>query len=194
MLYFRKYRKNRTAESCGGAGMENRKRVTEMTIKEIAHLAGVSSAAVSRYLNGGYVSDEKKEQIRRVIEETGYQPSAQARILRTKKACLVGVVVPKINSESISRVTAGIEQVLSRRGYQMLLASTDNDPRKEITYLKLFESYPVDGIILIGTVITAEHRKFLKGSKVPVVVVGQYTKYANCIYHDDYGGIGRAHV
>ena len=176
-----------------------------MTIKEIAQLAGVSSAAVSRYLNGGYVSDEKKEQIRKVIEETGYQPSAQARILRTKKACLVGVVVPKINSESISRVTAGIEQVLSRRGYQMLLASTDNDPDKEITYLKLFENYPVDGIILIGTVISAEHRKFLKNSKVPVVVVGQYTKYANCIYHDDYGAgkamgrlaaaeIGRAHV
>ena len=104
-----------------------------MTIKEIAQLAGVSSAAVSRYLNGGYVSAEKKEQIRKVIEETGYRPSAQARILRTKKACLVGVVVPKINSESISRVTAGIEQVLSRRGYQMLLASTDNDPAKELT-------------------------------------------------------------
>ena len=84
-----------------------------MTIKEIAKLAGVSSAAVSRYLNGGYVSDEKKEQIKRVIDETGYQPSAQARMLRTKKACLIGVVVPKINSESISRVTAGIEKVLS---------------------------------------------------------------------------------
>ena len=53
-----------------------------MTIKEIAQLAGVSSAAVSRYLNGGYVSEEKKEQIKKVIEETGYQPSAQARILR----------------------------------------------------------------------------------------------------------------
>ncbi len=60
-----------------------------MTIKEIAKLAGVSSAAVSRYLNGGYVSDEKKEQIKKVIEETGYQPSAQARMLRTKKACLM---------------------------------------------------------------------------------------------------------
>ena len=44
-----------------------------MTIKEIAKLAGVSSAAVSRYLNGGYVSDEKKEQIKKVIDETGYQ-------------------------------------------------------------------------------------------------------------------------
>ena len=158
-----------------------------MTIKEIAGLAGVSSAAVSRYLNGGYISEETKERIRKVIEETGYHPSAQARILRTKRACLVGVVVPKINSESISRVTAGIGQVLSSRGYQMLLASTDNRPEKEIEYLKLFENYPVDGIILIGTVITAEHRKFLKNAKVPVVVVGQYTKYANCIYHDDYG-------
>ena len=119
-----------------------------MTIKEIAKLAGVSSAAVSRYLNGGYVSDEKKEQIKKVIEETGYQPSAQARMLRTKKACLIGVVVPKINSESISRITAGIEKVLSERNYQMLLAGTDNTPVKEIEYMRLFENYPVDGIIL----------------------------------------------
>lgn len=166
-----------------------------MTIKEIAKLAGVSSAAVSRYLNGGYVSDEKKEQIKKVIEETGYQPSAQARMLRTKKACLVGVVVPKINSESISRVTAGIEKVLSERNYQMLLAGTDNTPSKEIEYMRLFENYPVDGIILVGTMITAEHRRFLKESKVPVVVIGQHTKYANCIYHDDYGAgeaMGRA--
>ena len=126
-----------------------------MTIKEIAQLAGVSSAAVSRYLNGGYVSEEKKEQIRKVIEETGYQPSAQARMLRTKKASLVGVVVPKINSESISRITAGIESVLAERGYQMLLAGTDNTPAKEVEYLRLFENYPVDGIILVGTMFTA---------------------------------------
>ena len=44
-----------------------------MTIKEIAQLAQVSSAAVSRYMNGGYVSEEKKERIRAVIEETGYR-------------------------------------------------------------------------------------------------------------------------
>lgn len=150
----------------------NRGSKCQMTIKEIAKLAGVSSAAVSRYLNGGYVSDEKKEQIKKVIEETGYQPSAQARMLRTKKACLIGVVVPKINSESISRITAGIEKVLSERNYQMLLAGTDNTPVKEIEYMRLFENYPVDGIILVGTMITAEHRRFLKKSKVPVVVIG----------------------
>lgn len=157
-----------------------------MTIKEIAKRAGVSSAAVSRYLNGGYVSDEKKIQIKKVIDETGYIPSAQARMLRTKKASLVGVVVPKINSESISRITAGIEQVLSEKSYQMLLASTDNKAEKEVEYMRLFENYPVDGIILVGTMMTPAHHKFMKESKVPVVVIGQYTKDANCIYHDDY--------
>lgn len=160
---------------------------TIMTIKEIARLANVSSAAVSRYLNGGYISEEKRAQIKKVIEETGYHPSAQARTLRTKRASLIGVVVPKINSESISRVTEGIGNVLAARGYQMLLASTDNNAKKEIEYLHLFEKYPVDGIILIGTMITAEHRRFLKNAQIPVVVTGQNTKYANCVYHDDYG-------
>lgn len=69
----------------------------------------------------------------------------------------------------------------------MLLAGTDNTPAKEVEYLRLFENYPVDGIILVGTMFTAGHRKFLKETKVPVVVIGQRTSHANCIYHDDYG-------
>lgn len=54
-----------------------------MNIAEIAKLAGVSSAAVSRYFNNGHISDEK-EAIRKVVEETGYRPSVQAQTLRTK--------------------------------------------------------------------------------------------------------------
>ena len=78
-----------------------------MNINEIARLAGVSRATVSRYLNNGYVSEEKKAVIHRVIEETGYQPSSQAQMLRTKKTRLVGVILPKINSNTISREAAG---------------------------------------------------------------------------------------
>ena len=65
-----------------------------MNINEIAKLAGVSRATVSRYLNNGYVSEEKKKNISRVIEETGYQPSSQAQRLRTKKTKLVGAILP----------------------------------------------------------------------------------------------------
>ena len=86
-----------------------------MNINEIARLAGVSRATVSRYLNDGYVSDEKKAVIRKVIEETGYQPSSQAQMLRTKKTKLVGVIIPKINSDTVGRMVAGISDVLSRR-------------------------------------------------------------------------------
>ena len=53
-----------------------------MNISEIAKLAGVSSAAVSRYFNNGYISEEKKEAIRKVVEQTGYRPSIQAQTPR----------------------------------------------------------------------------------------------------------------
>ena len=59
-----------------------------MTIAEIAKLAGVSKACVSRYLNHGYVSEEKKRKIQTVIDATGYVPSRQAQILRTGKSRL----------------------------------------------------------------------------------------------------------
>ena len=65
-----------------------------MTINTIAKMAGVSPATVSRYLNQGYVSEEKKERIRNVIEQTGYSPSPSAQMLRTGKNHLVGVIVP----------------------------------------------------------------------------------------------------
>ena len=103
-----------------------------MNINEIARLAGVSRATVSRYLNKGYVSEEKKERIRKVIEETGYNPSSQAQMLRTKKTKIIGVIIPKINSESISRMVAGISLVLSKEGYHLLLANTDNNEEEEL--------------------------------------------------------------
>ena len=157
-----------------------------MNINEIAELAGVSRATVSRYLNNGYVSAEKKERIHKVIEETGYQPSAQAQMLRTKKTGFIGVIIPKINSESISRMVEGISSVISEKSYQLLLANTSNDIKEELQYLKQLSSNHVDGIILIGTVITKEHLKIMKQISVPLVVLAQRAHDYSCVYYDDY--------
>ena len=156
-----------------------------MTIKEIAALADVSPATVSRYMNNGYISKEKRERIRAIIEQTGYSPSMHAQTLRTRKTMLIGVVVPKINSESIGRMTSGISQALSENGYQMLLADTENNPEKELEYLNLFKNNPVDGIILIGTCITEKHKVFIQNNTIPLVIIGQKTSLASCIYHDN---------
>ena len=117
-----------------------------MNINEIAELAGVSRATVSRYLNDGYVSEEKRAAIRKVIEETGYRPSQQARNLRSKVTKLVGVIIPDIESGSVSQMVSGISEVLSVKGYQLLLADTRNNTRAELKYLRIFEKNQVDGI------------------------------------------------
>lgn len=158
-----------------------------MTIAEIASRAGVSKAAVSRYLNNGYVSSEKREAIRRVIEETGYVPSQQAQTLRTGKSRMVGVIVPRIDSESISRVVAGISKVLEAQGYRLLLANTDNNIQKELEYLEVFRSGNVDGVILVATILSAAHRQALGALGCPAVLAGQRMEGMSCVYHDDQG-------
>ncbi len=157
-----------------------------MTISEIAKLAGVSSAAVSRYFNDGYVSEEKREAIRRVVEETGYRPSLQAQTLRTKKTKTIGVIVPKIDSSSVGRVAAGITSVLEENGYRLLLAVSEQNTQKELDYLSLFDDKQVDGIILLATVLSAALKKKIKQLSVPVVLTGQCLPGGNCVYHDDY--------
>ena len=126
-----------------------------MTIADIANMAGVSKAAVSRYFNNGYISDEKREAIRKVVEETGYQPSVHAQTLRTKKTKMVGVIVPKMVSSALGRVIEGIQNVLDEAGYQLLLTVTHNDLEREITYLQNLDETKVDGVILCGTMFTA---------------------------------------
>ena len=157
-----------------------------MNIAEIAKMAGVSSAAVSRYFNHGYISEQKRESIRKVVEKTGYRPSIQAQTLRTKKTNMIGVIVPKIASGSIGKVVEGILSELNRKGYQMLLAVAQNDPEMELKYLSSFYDNQVDGVILSGTVFTDEHEKMIKNASVPVVVVGQWFPGHCSVFHDDY--------
>lgn len=158
-----------------------------MNINEIAKLAGVSRATVSRYLNQGYISEEKRERVQKVIRETGYTPSSHAQVLRTKKTKLVGVIIPKINSDSIARMVSGISRTLSEKGYRLLLAVTENDEKKELNYLQVFQENQVDGIILLGTVFTGAHKKLMKASKVPVVVLAQKLSSHSCVYQDEEG-------
>ena len=157
-----------------------------MNIADIARLAGVSRAAVSRYFNDGYISKEKREAIRKVVEETGYRPSVQAQTLRTKKTKMIGVIVPKIASASIGRIVEGVLSVLNESRYQTLLAVTQNDPKKELEYLAAFHEKQVDGVILAATVLTPEHKRLLKNVSVPVVLVGQQLSGHCCVFHDDY--------
>ena len=79
-----------------------------MNITEFAQYAGVSKAAVSRYFNGGYLSADKRAVIEAAVEATGYHPSAQAQMLRTRRTRQIGVILPKLSSDSCPRMVEGI--------------------------------------------------------------------------------------
>lgn len=158
-----------------------------MNISEFAKIAGVSKSAVSRYFNDGYLSEDKRELIEHAIKLTGYSPSMTARASKNRVTKLVGVIIPKLSSESCARAVEGISEILGAEGYELLLVNTANDYRREISSLELFRSNRVDGVILLATVFTELHISVLKKMRVPIVIVGQELHGFNCVCHNDYG-------
>ena len=145
-----------------------------MTISDIAKMAGVSSAAVSRYLNGGPLSEQKRAIIREVVEKTGYRPDTTAQTLRTGKVNQVGVIAPSIGSQSVGL---------------LLLGNTELDAQRELGYLTAMQRNHVAGIILLGSYYTPQLAQALKNCSVPVVVTGQRFPEVACVYNDDHTAV-----
>lgn len=156
-----------------------------MTISDIAKMAGVSSAAVSRYLNGGPLSAEKRAAIHLVIEKTGYAPDAAAQTLRTGKVNQIGVITPNISSQSVGQMITGISQELDASRYLMLLVNTELRQDRELNYLAAMQRNYVAGVILMGTVYTPALAQALRECRVPVVITGQRFPEMSCVYNDD---------
>ncbi|UKS66509.1 LacI family DNA-binding transcriptional regulator [Rossellomorea marisflavi] len=157
------------------------------TIKEVAKMAEVSSATVSRFLNNsGYVGEEARKRILKVIEETGYVPSENAKSLRTKQTKVIGVILPKISTETSSRLVRGLDEVLAKEGYQILLANSGLNADKEIEHLRLLKSRDVDGIILSATTNGAGLKAEIQRLDIPVVVVGQEVDDTPNVIFDEY--------
>lgn len=155
-------------------------------IIDIAKLAGVSKSTVSRYLNNGYVGAESRKKIKAVLDETGFKPQRHAKGMRTKKTNLIGVIVPKISTETPPRVVEGITEIISPNGYDLLIANTNLSIEKEIEYLRIFKNNQVDGIVFMATKITEKHIEVMDSLEVPIVVVAQRIENYPSVFHDDY--------
>ena len=144
----------------------------KMTMADIAELAGVGTSTVSRYFNGGYVKQETKEKIQRVIKEYNYEPNAFAR-LKAKNSNVIGVVVPTLNSKVTSRVITSIDRYLREREYTTLIKNSDHDIELEIQNIQRLINLNVDGILLSSISITEEHKRIFKETDIPIVVLAQ---------------------
>jgi LacI family transcriptional regulator, repressor for deo operon, udp, cdd, tsx, nupC, and nupG len=148
-------------------------------IFDVANKAGVSKSTVSRVItNSPGVNQETKDKILRAIEELGYQPSRAAQTLRNKKTNLIAVIIPRISNPYYSKLMQAIEQESSKYNYQVVLCNTENDPLKELQYLKMLENNYVDGVILTafrGSMNTLrDYQKF-----GPIIFVGESKNQQN---------------
>lgn len=160
-----------------------------MTIKEVAQLAGVSPAAVSRYMNGGPVSREKGTRIRAIIEQTGYSPNQTAQAMRTGRGGQIGVIIPRINSWSASQILEGISERLGAENMTILMGLTGGKHEMEMKVLETMNQGRAAGIILMATGVTPALKDAASGCRCPVVVTGQMFPGLPCVFHDDYNAV-----
>lgn len=117
-------------------------------IRDIAKKAGVGIATVSRYINKtGYVSDENRKKIQKIIDESGYTPNALARAIFTKNSKTIGLMIPNIANPFFNQMAVVLEEYFNDQGYNLFLCNTDDSREKEINYLEVLKSHRVAGII-----------------------------------------------
>lgn len=118
-------------------------------IRDVAHLAGVSVATVSRYLNQkGYLSEKSKKKIEVAINELSYKPNLIARSLSTKQDNSIGLILPDITNPFFPELARAIEDTCMKKGYSIILCNTDDSIEKETHYLQLLKQKYVAGLII----------------------------------------------
>lgn len=145
----------------------------KITILDIAKLSGVGKSTVSRFFNNGYVSEEVREKIQRVIDEHGYAPNLFARGIKTKNNKFIGVIVPCFDSTTTSTILMNLDTKLRGEGYIPLIINTNHDIELEKANLDNLWRLNVEGIIILATQITSEHKNFVKRTQLPTLFVGQ---------------------
>ena len=123
-----------------------------ITIEEVARLAGVSTATVSRVLSRPeVVRNQTREQVIAAIAKLDYQPDAAARALASGRTHTVGCVIPTLDHAIFARSTQAMQTTLAQAGYQLLVASHEYDPSTEFELVRALQQRGVDALVLVGT-------------------------------------------
>jgi LacI family transcriptional regulator len=139
------------------------------TIRDVAKKANVSVSTVSRVINQkGYVHEDTKVLVEKIIAELGFIPNQLARSLTSRSSKIIGVIVPHIGPSFYGELLEGIESQASAYGYKIMFCNTQDDPDRELEYLKFFEQYNIEGLIIAANF---SNKDKLAELNIPVVTV-----------------------
>jgi DNA-binding LacI/PurR family transcriptional regulator len=157
---------------------------------DVARLAGVSQAAVSRtFTPGKSVSEETRAKVLAAAEELGYRPNVIARSLIQKSTNIIGLVVMRFSNPFYAHLIRDFTQALQAQGYWTLLLNVAQDPELDET-LPMALQYQVDGLIITSATLSSRLAEECARSGTPVVLFNRYATdtHANVVQCDNVAG------
>ena len=153
----------------------------KINIKHVAEKSGFSTATVSRVLrNYPGVREKTRKKVLEAVSELDYEVNAVARSLRQKKTYSIGIIVGNVLSQFYSVIAKSVEDTANKFGYNTILCNGDENPEKELNYLKVLKSNRVDGIILTPTGKNSEYINNLISSGNKVVLLDRVIEGVDC--------------
>lgn len=150
-----------------------------MSIKKIAKAAGVSTATVSRVLNGSdKVRESTTKRVKKVVDEMNYRMDHVARRMKVKQtdSLVIGLVITDIDNPFFSSVAKGVEDVASKNKFVTMICNTNENPEKEKFFLNAMLSEKVSGVIIVPTTGNFDFFQELVEDGFPMVMVDRKPK------------------
>lgn len=139
------------------------------TIKDVAKKANVSISTVSRVINKrGYVHEDTRKLIEKSIAELGFVPNQLARSLTNRSSKIIAVIVPHIGPYFYGELLEAIESQAQSNGYKIMFFNVQDDPERELEYIRFFEQYNIEGIIVASNF---QNMSKLDEIKVPIITI-----------------------
>ena len=144
----------------------------EPTIKEVASRAGVSTATVSRVLNGQHwVAETTRQTVLEAVQELNYTPNAVARSLMSARTHTLAILFPNVSDMFSGTVLSGVEDAAQERGFGVMVCKTGGERERTLSYLQLLAEKRVDGIIFASEILRSEYADFVQKSRIPLIVL-----------------------
>jgi len=147
-------------------------------INEVAKLAGVSSATVSKYINGVKVKPNNAQAIDRAIDELGYRPNDFARGLRTNRSMTIGVLLPELDNLFFTSIISSVDSVLENFGYITVVCICRSDIEREHKKLDFLLCKKIDGLIAVPSSAASDFVRMVDG--LPVVLIDRMAGISEC--------------
>lgn len=166
-----------------------------VTIKDVARVAGVSTATVSRVIHdGGQVGDACRARVKKVIEELKYSPNTNAQALVGKTNNTIGVVTPKLSMSFFGTMASGVEHTAREKGYKLLMANSLYETQSELDAINSLRNHNCKAIILHSEYSDEQTLVQLAKDIPGLVVVNRYVPaIANrCVWLDNKSGAQRS--